>query len=71
MKTRTLLSLISVLAVQLLPCAAQQPKPKPNAAQAGDKIWVIVNPVKADKRAQFERLINDIFWPGAARCCWV
>ena len=67
MKTCTLLFLISMLAVQLLPCAAQQAKPKPNAAQAGDKVWVIINPIKADKRAQFERFINDIFWPGAAK----
>lgn len=61
MKIRPLLSLISMLALPLLPCAAQQPKPRRNAAQAGDKVWVIVNAVKADRRAQFERFINAIF----------
>ena len=67
MRIRALLSLVSVLVIHLLPCAAQQPKPKRNAAQAGDKVWVIVNSVKADKRAQFERFVTAIFWPGAAK----
>ena len=67
MRIRALLSLVSVLVIHLLPCAAQQPKPKRNTAQAGDKVWVIVNSVKADKRAQFERFVTAIFWPGAAK----
>ena len=36
-------------------------------AVAGDTVWVIVNHVKADKRAQFERFCTELFWPGAAR----
>ena len=32
-----------------------------------DTVWVIVNPVKADKRAQFEKFINEVFWPGAKK----
>ena len=31
------------------------------AARPGDTIWVIINPVKADKRAQWEEFVR-IFW---------
>lgn len=39
-------------------------KPPVRATAAkGDTVWVIVNPVKPDKRAQFERFLKEIFWP--------
>jgi hypothetical protein len=46
--------------------AAQQAPPRAMAS-TGQTVWVIVNPVKADKRAQFERFVNEIFWPSAAK----
>lgn len=41
---------------------AQTPRSK-----SGETVWVIVNPVKANKKAQFERFIHEIFWPGASK----
>ncbi|RYY65133.1 MAG: hypothetical protein EOO12_07800 [Chitinophagaceae bacterium] len=41
---------------------AQKPPVRARAVQ-GDTVWVIVNPVKADKRDQFVRFLNEIFWP--------
>ena len=34
-------------------------------AKLNETVWVIAYPVKADKRAQYEHFIHDIFWPGA------
>ena len=36
-------------------------------AQEQDTVWVIVNPVKADKKEQFEKFINEFFWPRATK----
>lgn len=36
-------------------------------AASGDTVWVIVNSVKPDKRAQYERFVNELFWPLAAK----
>lgn len=33
----------------------------------GQTVWVCVYDVKADKRAQYEHFVHDIFWPGAAK----
>lgn len=30
-------------------------------------MWVVVNHVKPDKRAQFERFVYEIFWPAASK----
>lgn len=35
------------------------------AAKTNETVWVISYPVKANKRAQYERFIHEIFWPGA------
>ncbi|CAN5237235.1 hypothetical protein BH09BAC4_BH09BAC4_48170 [soil metagenome] len=35
------------------------------AAKQNESVWVISYPVKANKRAQYERFIHEIFWPGA------
>ena len=32
-------------------------------ASSGDPMWVILNHVKADKRAQFEKFVNEILLP--------
>ena len=34
-------------------------------AKPSETVWVIAYPVKASKRAQYERFIHEIFWPGA------
>ena len=36
-------------------------------AAEGDTVWVILNHVKPDKRAQFERFVEEIFWAEAKR----
>jgi hypothetical protein len=46
---------------------SQNKQPQRALAVAGDTVWVIINPVKADKRAQFERFLHEIFWPGASK----
>lgn len=61
---------LAMLALALLhaPDAVAQQKAHSRAlAVAGDTVWVVVNPVKPDKRAQFERFVNEIFWPSAAK----
>lgn len=39
-------------------------------ATEGEKVWVIINHIKADKRQQFEKFIHEIFWPMAAKLGW-
>lgn len=36
-------------------------------AAEGEKVWVIINHIKADKRQQFEKFIHEIFWPMATK----
>lgn len=36
-----------------------------SVAKPNETVWVISYPVKANKRAQYERFIHEIFWPGA------
>ena len=36
-----------------------------SVAKPNETVWVIAYPVKASKRAQYERFIHEIFWPGA------
>lgn len=33
----------------------------------GEKVWVIINQVKSDKQAQFEKFVTENFWPMAAK----
>ena len=61
------LALLALGLVHAPEAAAQQKAPARALAAAGDTVWVVVNPVKADKRAQFERFVNEIFWPSAAK----
>jgi hypothetical protein len=39
---------------------------RPMAAE-GEKVWVIINHVKPDKREQFEKFIHEVFWPTARK----
>ena len=34
-------------------------------AREGEKVWVIINHIKPDKREQFEKFIHETFWPMA------
>ena len=36
-----------------------------SVAKPNETVWVIANSVKANKRAQYERFVHEIFWPGA------
>ena len=36
-------------------------------AHSGETVWVCLDPIKKDKRAQYERFLHEIFWPGAAK----
>ncbi len=36
-------------------------------AKSGESVWIFLNPVKADKREQFEKFLHEIFWPGAKK----
>ncbi|GAB4036660.1 hypothetical protein GCM10028809_49590 [Spirosoma gilvum] len=36
-------------------------------ARSGETVWVCLDPIKKDKRAQYERFLHEIFWPGAAK----
>ncbi|MPR35446.1 hypothetical protein [Salmonirosea aquatica] len=36
-------------------------------AKSGETVWIFINPVKADKREQFEKFLHEIFWPGAKK----
>ena len=55
------LLLLLVIAPSLL-LAQSTPRSK-----SGETVWVIVNPVKAGKQAQYERFLHQIFWPGASK----
>ncbi|QHW01505.1 hypothetical protein GJR95_29630 [Spirosoma endbachense] len=37
------------------------------AAKPNETVWVVAYPVKASKRAQYERFVHEIFWPGAKK----
>ena len=68
MNPKNLLSGLAMLALLYAPAAvAQQKAPSRALAATGDTVWVVVNPVKPEKRAQFERFVNEIFWPSAVK----
>lgn len=37
------------------------------AARPGDSVWIFINHVKPDKRAQFEKFVHEVFWPMAQK----
>jgi len=36
-------------------------------AAKGEKVWVLLNHVKPDRRETFEKFIHEIFWPQAVK----
>ena len=70
MKKPLLLAATAFLALSLgvsPKAAAQKTAPSRAMAVAGDTVWVVVNSIKPEKRAQFERFVNEVFWPIAAK----
>lgn len=63
MKPSTLLVLLA-LSTQAL--GQSKPAARPMAS-SGQTVWVCLDPIKKDKRAQYERFLHEIFWPGAAK----
>ena len=59
---KTKLFLLASFVLASFTTFAQTPRSK-----SGETVWVIVNPVKANKKAQYERFIHEIFWPGASK----
>jgi hypothetical protein len=63
MKTATLLLLLTLSAQAF---GQSKPAARP-MARSGETVWVCLDPIKKDKRAQYERFLHEIFWPGAAK----
>lgn len=62
-----LLALIAIAACASPPPAADAPAvnapPPPARAQAGDTVFLVEHYVLPDGREQFERFVDEIFWP--------
>lgn len=63
MKPATLLVL---LALSTQAFGQSKPTARP-MARSGETVWVCLDPIKKDKRAQYERFLHEIFWSGAAK----
>ena len=70
MKKPLLLAAIAFLALSLglsPDASAQKSAPARALAVAGDTVWVVAYSVKPEKRAQYERFVNQFLWPSAAK----
>lgn len=36
-------------------------------ARSGETVWICLDPIKKDKRADYERFLHDIFWAGMSK----
>lgn len=36
-------------------------------ARSGETVWICLDPIKKDKRAEYERFLHDIFWAGMSK----
>ena len=63
MKLSTLLVL---LALSTQTFGQSKPAARP-MARSGETVWVCLDPIKKDKRTQYERFLHEIFWAGAAK----
>lgn len=50
-----------------MPAQAPAARSEVGRAARGDTVWVILNHIRPEKRAQFERFLHEIFWPGGQR----
>ncbi|WP_303310955.1 hypothetical protein [Hymenobacter sp. BT730] len=64
---KTILAGSLLVLLQTPAAVAQQPQAPRALAAPGDSVWVIVNSVKPDKRQQFEKFVNEVFWPAAKK----
>ncbi len=58
--------LLVLLATAASSFAQTKPATRP-AAKPGEGVWVCLDPIKKDKRAQYERFLHEIFWAGASK----
>lgn len=59
--------LFITLLVLSAPAFAQiKPAARP-MAKSSESVWVCLDPIKKDKRVQYERFLHEIFWAGAAK----
>lgn len=63
MKQSILLMLLT-LGVQAF---GQSKLPAHPVARSGETVWVCLDPIKKDKRVQYERFLHEIFWAGASK----
>lgn len=61
------LSVMFFLSFGISNTLAQSNSATAKSAAEGDTVWVVVNHVKPDKKAQFERFVYEIFWPSAKK----
>lgn len=65
---KTKLILVTLLLLALAPQIFSQSKPAARPmARSGEAVLVCLDPIKKDKRVQYERFLHEIFWPGAAK----
>jgi len=64
MKSFLLLLLLALTAPAFAQTKSAASRPM---AKSGESVWVCLDPIKKDKRAQYERFLHEIFWPGAAK----
>ncbi|MBO0938959.1 hypothetical protein J2I47_20570 [Fibrella sp. HMF5335] len=60
-------SALLVLLVVSIQAFGQSKSPARPMARSGEGVWVCLDPIKKDKRAQYERFLHDIFWAGASK----
>lgn len=63
---KSVFSLVALLALNT-PAFAQSNLATRAIAKPGETVLVCLNSIKADKKAQYERFLHEIFWPGAAK----
>lgn len=59
-----LLLVFLALSVQAFGQAESATRPM---ARSGETVWICLDPIKKDKRAQYERFLHEIFWAGMSK----
>lgn len=58
--------LLVLLALATQSFGQTKPAARP-MAKSGETVWVCLDPIKKDKRAQYERFLHEIFWAGMSK----
>ena len=61
------LSILLVLLVLTIQAFGQSKPAARPMARSGETVLVCLDPIKKDKRAQYERFLHEIFWPGVSK----